>query len=72
MSDKIRPIAKLYKSYGKNDNEDYYGIKYFCPTCGDAIAGYRWNDVCEKCGTEFDWGKDRAKIVIHRTVEWDD
>ena len=66
---KIRPKAEICDYYGNNGWRDE--IRYRCPVCDRIIGLYREATACDKCGTFYDWGKEPARIVITKSVQWD-
>ena len=45
-------------------------IKYYCPTCGRSIRGYKSDNACDNCGTFYDWGDNEPKIVVIKSIKW--
>ena len=68
---KIRPRAEINHCYGNDGRDSYDTILYRCPTCNRIIGSYREETACDKCGTFYDWGKEPARIVITKSVQWD-
>lgn len=70
MMNKIRPKAEIKYNFGTDGRDDSYYIAFSCPTCGRRIGDYKGANACDECGTFYDWGDRKPKIVVTRSVEW--
>lgn len=77
---KKRPCAYIALKYSMDGTNLYYDkdrtrmsyeICYKCSTCDKLISGYNMEQICERCGTVFDWGKSEPRIKVTRTIEWE-
>ena len=67
MVEKVRARVTLEWSDGNDGRDGHYFVKYWCSQCNKSI---KEDDIaCDVCGTFFDWSK-KAKIVVHRDIEW--
>ena len=73
--EKMRPNIEAVFDYGMGGRvykETMYYVRYSCPKCGHIIPDYQAEMECDKCGIQYDWGNNPAKIVITATAEWKD
>ena len=70
--EKKRVKAEAVLCFGNDGRDAHWIIKYSCPTCGrEIICGYKSKTACDECGTFYDWGDKKPRIVTTHSVEWD-
>lgn len=70
MVEKIRPRAMISEAHNDDGWKTWDTIKYYCPTCGRSIRGYKSDNACDNCGTFYDWGDSEPKIVVIKSIKW--
>ena len=71
MIKKIRPLAELAKRSDEDGWSSWWGIDYFCPVCHRKIRDYKSDVACDQCGTFYDWGSKKPKILTKREIVWE-
>ena len=68
---KLKVIAHPKLSFGNDGRDSHYVIEYSCPTCGRIIGcEYKGSNACDECGTFYDWGEKKPKLMTEVFVDW--
>lgn len=71
MIKKIRPLTELAKRSDSDGRSSWWDIDYFCPVCHRKIRDYKSDVACDECGTFYDWGSEKPKILTKREIVWE-
>ena len=70
MTNRMRPKAVIRYNSGNDGRDGRYEIEFSCPNCGQKLKSYAEKNACDKCGVFFDWGHQKPRIEVVRTVVW--